>query len=100
MPSLRRCKSAPGRIRWPQIPRVPILKAKDKRAPPPSLADVMRARLEQTQNDPFDVRQRIFRELQRQMHPDKNLDREEEAKSAFQQLMEQKRAYLAPAARS
>jgi len=63
--------------------------------PATSLVDMMRARLEQTRNDPCAVRQRIFRELQRTLHPDKNLDRAEEAKQAFQQLMAEKAAYLA-----
>lgn len=90
----KRSRSAPGRLRWSTFPWGRGKTNKDVSTPRISLMDVLQTRLEQTRNDPFDVRQRIFRELQRELHPDKNLDRAEEAKTAFQQLMEQKASYL------
>eukprot|EP00415_Alexandrium_ostenfeldii_P002657 UN2657 len=58
------------------------------------LVDMMKESLESTRNEPLAVRRQTFRELMRQLHPDKNLDREVEAKSAFQELMQLKAGYL------
>jgi len=50
--------------------------------------------LKETREEPLIERKRVFRELQRQLHPDKNVDCAEEAKLAFQELMQQRTAYL------
>lgn len=50
--------------------------------------------LETSRGEPFHVRKLIFRDMQRQLHPDKNTDCEEAAKLAFQKLMEQRQGYL------
>jgi hypothetical protein len=50
--------------------------------------------LDQSRKEPLDTRKRIFRELQRQLHPDKNPDQQEAAKLAFQHLMDVKADYL------
>lgn len=50
--------------------------------------------LETTREEPLHVRKLIFRDMQRQLHPDKNTDCEEAAKLAFQKLMEQRPGYL------
>lgn len=52
--------------------------------------------LESTRGEPLAVRRKIFRELQRQLHPDKNAECEEGAKLAFQTLMERRAFYLRP----
>lgn len=52
------------------------------------------AQLEQTREEPLEVRKSTFRDLQRQLHPDKNTDCEEAAKRAFQTLMEHRADYL------
>merc|ERR1712232_97200 len=54
--------------------------------------------LQQTQGKSLMERKRIFRELQRQLHPDKNTDEPEVAKLAFQRLMDQRATYLLEAA--
>merc|ERR1712125_178304 len=51
--------------------------------------------LQQTQDKPLSERKRIFRELQRQLHPDKNVEEPEIAKLAFQRLMDFRLSYLA-----
>lgn len=58
----------------------------------------LRSRLGEARGQPLAQRKRIFRELQLRLHPDKHMDSTEEseaAKLAFQQLMEQRDAYLA-----
>ena len=40
------------------------------------------------------ARKRIFRELQREHHPDKNLEDPETAKATFQYLMAQRATFL------
>jgi len=54
----------------------------------------MMQQLDQTRGQPLVERKRIFRELQRQLHPDKNVDCAEEAKMAFQELMQQRAFYF------
>ncbi|CAK0876770.1 unnamed protein product, partial [Prorocentrum cordatum] len=51
--------------------------------------------LDRTINEPLEARKKIFRELQRKLHPDKNPDQEDGAKFAFQKLMERRGVYLA-----
>eukprot|EP00927_Polykrikos_kofoidii_P026132 TRINITY_DN23323_c0_g1_i1.p1 TRINITY_DN23323_c0_g1~~TRINITY_DN23323_c0_g1_i1.p1 ORF type:complete len:591 (+),score=41.60 TRINITY_DN23323_c0_g1_i1:90-1862(+) len=51
--------------------------------------------LARTQGHPLTERKRIFRALQKQLHPDKNVSQTEEATLAFQTLMERRQAYLA-----
>lgn len=51
--------------------------------------------MQQTRGLPLPERKHIFRELQRQLHPDKNSEDAEMAKLAFQRLMEHRPAYLA-----
>eukprot|EP00929_Paragymnodinium_shiwhaense_P043032 TRINITY_DN22182_c0_g1_i2.p1 TRINITY_DN22182_c0_g1~~TRINITY_DN22182_c0_g1_i2.p1 ORF type:complete len:794 (-),score=196.51 TRINITY_DN22182_c0_g1_i2:177-2558(-) len=58
------------------------------------VSDVLR-QLEATRSKPLAERKKIFRDLQRQLHPDKNMEQAEAAKLAFQQLMEHRPAYLA-----
>ncbi|CAE7561742.1 unnamed protein product [Symbiodinium sp. CCMP2456] len=58
------------------------------------LVTEMREQLKHTCKEPLQVRKLIFRDLQRQLHPDKNTECEEAAKHAFQKLMEERRAYL------
>jgi len=50
--------------------------------------------LERTKGEPLEARKRIFKELQRRLHPDKNLEYPEAAKLAFQRLMESRGSYL------
>jgi len=52
--------------------------------------------LEQTRNEPLEARKKVFKDLQRRLHPDKNLDCPEAAKLAFQQLMDNRVMYLRP----
>lgn len=58
------------------------------------VADVLRE-LEQTRAQPLEARKKVFKDLQRRLHPDKNLHCPEAAKLAFQQLMENRSSYLA-----
>lgn len=60
-----------------------------------SLLKKTEAELAKTRNEPIEVRRRIFKELQRKLHPDKNLECAESAKLAFQKLMESRGSYLA-----
>lgn len=65
--------------------------------PPPSadsLIAAMTQQLQETHGQPLEERKRLFRELQRQLHPDKNVECEEAAKLAFQELMQQRASYL------
>lgn len=55
---------------------------------------VMQQELNQTRAEPLAERKRVFRELQRHLHPDKNVDCAEAAKMAFQELMLQRGWYL------
>lgn len=50
--------------------------------------------LDASREAPLDVRRNIFRDLQRQMHPDKNVGNEEAATMAFQELMARRKRYL------
>mmetsp|Transcript_149129 Transcript_149129/g.211938 ORF Transcript_149129/g.211938 Transcript_149129/m.211938 type:complete len:98 (+) Transcript_149129:1-294(+) len=54
----------------------------------------MKDTLAATHNEPVAVRRKVFRELQRKLHPDKNAHCREAAKIAFQQLMDQQSKYL------
>jgi hypothetical protein len=59
-----------------------------------SKTESMLKQLEETRGETFAERKRVFRDLQRQLHPDKNTANEEEAKLAFQELMQQRTSYL------
>eukprot|EP00931_Biecheleriopsis_adriatica_P066606 TRINITY_DN40925_c0_g1_i1.p1 TRINITY_DN40925_c0_g1~~TRINITY_DN40925_c0_g1_i1.p1 ORF type:complete len:201 (+),score=58.66 TRINITY_DN40925_c0_g1_i1:812-1414(+) len=54
----------------------------------------MEQKLEQTRGQPIAMRRKIFRDLQRQLHPDKNGRCSEAAKLAFQKLMDERGWYL------
>jgi len=58
------------------------------------LIQEMEEMLLETRDQPLVQRQRIFRDLQRRLHPDKNATCAEAAKLAFQELMDRKRVYL------
>eukprot|EP00439_Symbiodinium_sp_Y106_P016034 s8523_g2.t1 len=49
---------------------------------------------DRTRSSPLEERKKVFRDLQRQLHPDKNLHDQEAAKLAFQKLMESRDSYL------
>ncbi|CAE7198361.1 unnamed protein product [Symbiodinium sp. CCMP2592] len=66
-----------------------ILEAQTER-----LLTEMKDTLAATHNEPMAVRRKVFRELQRKLHPDKNAHCREAAKIAFQQLMDQQSKYL------
>jgi len=51
-------------------------------------------RLKDTKAEPIALRRSIFRDLQRQLHPDKNSHREDAATLAFQTLMQQQASYF------
>jgi len=55
----------------------------------------MMNQLDKARSKPLDERKRIFKDLQRNLHPDKNLEQPEAAKLAFQKLMEQRGPFLA-----
>jgi len=59
-------------------------------------AAAMMERIESTRSEPLHVRKNIFRDLQRQLHPDKNMHCSEAATQAFQQLMDLRQGYLRP----
>jgi hypothetical protein len=59
------------------------------------LVESMQRQLQETQSQPLEEKKRIFRDLQRQLHPDKNVDNAAAAKHAFQELMLQRNSYLA-----
>mmetsp|Transcript_87347 Transcript_87347/g.154865 ORF Transcript_87347/g.154865 Transcript_87347/m.154865 type:complete len:770 (+) Transcript_87347:131-2440(+) len=61
-----------------------------------NLINEMTEQLETSRGEPLSVRKLIFRDLQRQLHPDKNSDFEEAAKHAFQELMKMRADYLKP----
>jgi len=75
-----------------------VFAASGKPSPTQTSADAriasMILQLKETREEPLAERKRLFRELQRQLHPDKNMDRAAEAKLAFQELMQQRAAYL------
>eukprot|EP00930_Biecheleria_cincta_P101720 TRINITY_DN9336_c1_g1_i1.p1 TRINITY_DN9336_c1_g1~~TRINITY_DN9336_c1_g1_i1.p1 ORF type:complete len:390 (+),score=70.46 TRINITY_DN9336_c1_g1_i1:100-1269(+) len=50
--------------------------------------------LDRTRHQSLQERRKTFRELQRQLHPDKNMSDPESAKRAFQYLMDNRRSYL------
>jgi hypothetical protein len=54
----------------------------------------MMNQLDRARSKPADERKRIFKDLQRSLHPDKNLEQAEAAKLAFQKLMEQRDSFL------
>ncbi|CAE7726925.1 Acaa1a, partial [Symbiodinium microadriaticum] len=51
-------------------------------------AHVCQCEQDRTRSSPLEERKKVFRDLQRQLHPDKNLHDQEAAKLAFQKLME------------
>jgi hypothetical protein len=53
-----------------------------------------KAQMERTKGEPIDARKKLFKEFQRDLHPDKNPDCPEAAKLAFQQLMDSRGSYL------
>lgn len=59
-----------------------------------SLLDRVMKQLDSTRSSPLEERKKVFRDLQRQLHPDKNPDDQEAAKLAFQRLMESRDSYL------
>lgn len=56
----------------------------------------MRQQLDKARRESLEVRKKVFKELQRQLHPDKNPDNAEAAKLAFQSLMESRGPFLSP----
>lgn len=68
-------------------------KATQKKAS--SLSADMMAQLDGARSKPLEDRKKLFKDLQRQLHPDKNIDQPEAAKQAFQKLMEQRGPFLA-----
>ncbi|CAE7643803.1 unnamed protein product, partial [Symbiodinium pilosum] len=71
-----------------------IFPSQDAEAQADLLVTEMREQLQHTCKEPLQVRKLIFRDLQRQLHPDKNTECEEAAKHAFQKLMEERKTYL------
>jgi len=67
-------------------------KATEKKAT--SLSADMMKRLDHSRGKPIDERKKIFKDLQRELHPDKNIGQAEAAKTAFQKLMEQRGPFL------
>jgi hypothetical protein len=59
-----------------------------------TLVASMQRQLEETKGQPLAERKRVFRDLQRQLHPDKNIQSPEDAKLAFQELMLRRDVYL------
>jgi len=60
-----------------------------------SLTDDMMKQLDGARSKSVDERKKVFKDLQRQLHPDKNIEQAEAAKLAFQKLMEQRDSFLA-----
>jgi DnaJ-class molecular chaperone len=54
----------------------------------------MMKKLDKARSLPLEERKRVFKDLQRQLHPDKNMEQAEAAKLAFQKLMEQRGSFL------
>jgi len=73
----------------PALPQPPKVK---------TFADVLIAEVEKALSDvrkaPLYRRQKTFRDLQRKYHPDKNPDHPEEAKMAFQRLMQDRKDFM------
>lgn len=67
-------------------------KATEKKAT--SLSADMMKRLDNARSKPIEERKKIFKDLQRELHPDKNIGQAEAAKTAFQKLMEQRGPFL------
>ncbi|CAE7793815.1 unnamed protein product [Symbiodinium sp. CCMP2592] len=82
-----------GRRQVP-VPVNTMSQDQDPEAQADLLVNEMREQLKHTCKEPLQVRKLIFRDLQRQLHPDKNTECEEAAKHAFQKLMEERKAYL------
>lgn len=59
-----------------------------------SLMDSVMKQIDGTRNAPLEERKKVFKDLQRQLHPDKNPQDQEAAKLAFQKLMENRNVYL------
>lgn len=81
----------------PPMPGIPAASQMDMYYTPQqagSLSLLLQERLDKTRQLPLDEKQRVFKELQRLLHPDKNPDRSDAAKLAFQQLMDQRKSYL------
>lgn len=55
----------------------------------------MMHQLDHSRSKSLDERKKVFKDLQRQLHPDKNIEQAEAAKQAFQKLMEQRGPFLA-----
>eukprot|EP00928_Gymnodinium_smaydae_P021690 TRINITY_DN18491_c0_g3_i1.p1 TRINITY_DN18491_c0_g3~~TRINITY_DN18491_c0_g3_i1.p1 ORF type:complete len:1054 (-),score=193.41 TRINITY_DN18491_c0_g3_i1:208-3369(-) len=72
----------------------PTPKREDPEKKAESLLKGVQAQLNRTRGEPLEERRRLFRELQRQLHPDKNLENPEAAKLAFQTLMDSRADYL------
>lgn len=60
-----------------------------------SLMDRVMKQIDSTRDAPLEERKKVFKDLQRQLHPDKNPHDQEAAKLAFQKLMENRNIYLA-----
>lgn len=54
----------------------------------------MMKQLDRAKSKPIEERKKLFKDLQRQLHPDKNIGQADAAKSAFQKLMEQRCSFL------
>jgi len=65
------------------------------KAAEPLFAD-MKQKIDAARRESLDVRKKVFKELQRHLHPDKNLQNPEAAKLAFQALMELRGPFLSP----
>lgn len=59
------------------------------------LSTDMMNQLENAKSKTVEERKKVFKDLQRQLHPDKNIHQAEAAKLAFQKLMEQRSSFLA-----
>lgn len=59
-----------------------------------SLMDSVMKQIDGTRNAPLEERKKVFKDLQRQLHPDKNPQDQEAAKLPVQKLMENRNVYL------
>eukprot|EP00933_Yihiella_yeosuensis_P061818 TRINITY_DN64683_c0_g1_i1.p1 TRINITY_DN64683_c0_g1~~TRINITY_DN64683_c0_g1_i1.p1 ORF type:complete len:449 (-),score=61.12 TRINITY_DN64683_c0_g1_i1:93-1355(-) len=59
-----------------------------------TLIDQLEELLQASAAQPFVERRRVFRDLQRRFHPDKNIEDPESAKLVFQHLMDRQRGFL------
>jgi len=55
----------------------------------------MLKQLDRARDSPLQVRRCVFRQLQKELHPDKNSGNVEAANSAFQRLMDNRKGFLA-----